>query len=136
MKKKLPDNSVELLYILETEQLPKGGSFDNHAAAQLWVNQITASAYWCKHAFLPKYIRVLSHGDLNYSENKSPNEVWLANQHLNPAVVLHELAHFFPPFDGHGPQFIRAYINLLAQFLGLHYSNIYSDVFTANQIQF
>lgn len=134
--KKPRDNNVDLIYELENKQLPPGAPFDTHAEAQSWVDEITASEFWTDDMRLPKRINIFSHGDLDWSENKSPNEIWLCNTHLWQSVVLHELAHFYPPGDGHGPQFVRAYLGLIAQFMGLHYSNIFRHAFIAHKIQF
>lgn len=132
------DNNVEMLYHLENTSLSVGQKFTDKAQIQSFVDYITASGFW-RHSMnenpgLPSSIRVFSFGDSSHSEQRYPNEIWLAVRHWDQQVVLHEIAHFFA--DNHTPKFVRAYLNLVAQFMGIEYAAEYRRAFLVGGVKF
>lgn len=125
-----------MLYHLENHELPCGAKFSNHSGAQEYVNFITATTVWTENSNLPRFVKVYSFGDLDYSESRQPNEIWLCNTHLNQQVVLHELSHFFRPEANHGPAFVNFYFLMLRTFMGSWYADIYRDAFRREGIKF
>jgi len=136
MKKPGYDNSVRLIYELENEVFSPGAEFKDHEQAQGYVNEILGSRFWKDNPALPSNVVVYDNGDNNYSECRGRNQIWIAKTQLNQMVALHELAHFYPPADGHGPKFITAYLGLVAQFMGIHFSDQYRRAFVAHGIKF
>jgi len=137
MKKHYRDNRVSVLYCLENHELPSGAKFPDIAQAKSFVDFVVSSAFWKNNCSLPQIVHVYSLGDLDYSEARNRNEIWLANTQLNQQVVLHELAHFYPfPRDGHGPEFVRAYLGLISRFMGCEFSKLYREAFKREGIRF
>lgn len=130
------DNRVRKLYQLESFQLPIGQKFESTEDMQAYVDVITGSRYWTANPVLPKLVNVRSHGDLSWSCNSAPNDLWIANSHRYETTILHELAHFYPSPKHHSPPFVRAYLALIAQFMGLHYVDIFREAFIHHKIKF
>lgn len=130
------DNNVKLLYHLENHELPAGRRFASIVEAQEYVNFITATNVWVKTPGLPRFVKVYSLGDLDYSEAQPSNEIWLANRHLDQQVVLHELAHFFRQgTPNHGPAFVNFYLFLVGAFMGTWYADVYREAFEREGIK-
>lgn len=142
MKRKIKprphDNNVKMLYHLENNALYKGAKFSSVEQIQSYVDFITGSNYWRRcsedRSNLPGTVKVFSNGDNDFSQQRYPNEIWMAIKHWDQQVVLHELAHFFE--DNHGPGYVRHYLNLIAQFMGLEIAAQYRRAFNANKIKF
>lgn len=127
-----------MLYHLENNTLYKGARFSGKEQIQSYVDFITASEIWHRYRAvapkLPASIHVFSFGDSEYSEQRFPNEIWLAERHWDQQVVLHELAHFFE--DNHSPAWVRAYLQLVAQFMGVEIAAQYRRAFRMGGIKF
>jgi len=137
-KTKPRDNNVRMLYHLENTSLPVGRRFSDTKQIQEFVDYITASNFWhvakMRDPELPGSLRVFSLGDKAYSEQVYPNEIWMAIKHWDQQVVLHEVAHFFA--DNHTPKFVRAYLDLITQFMGLEFAAEYRRAFRLGKIKF
>lgn len=122
--------------MLENHELPIGAEFRDLDRVRGFVHFVVGSAMWRNNPALPQFIKVFSRGDEDYSEAREPNEIWLATEHWNAQVVLHELAHFYDPLvKGHHPRFVNAYLNLVSQFMGMEFFNRYMAAFKREGIR-
>lgn len=135
-RKKNTDNNVNNLYRLENDELPQGATFSTIQNAQSYVDFVTASHFWkdCGKYERPESIKVYDWGDSVTSEARDPHEIWLARRHWTQQSVLHELSHFLAP-EGHGPKFVRAYLSVIAHFMGLELSRRYARAFKRGGIK-
>lgn len=131
------DNRKRMLYWMEDRALDTGQKFSSITEVQTYVNKVTNSAFWqsaVERAGVPATILVFSNGDHNSSYAEDPCEIWMAIKHWNQQVVLHELAHFF--CEGHPPEYVRAYLDLIANFMGLEIAKQYRQAFKLVKVKF
>lgn len=135
-RKSRKDNRVRLLYELEGVELPDGERFGAVDGAQNLCNFVTTSPAWAAMGNLPKKVIVVEHKGKSWSHAADPNIIMLSRDHFDTASVLHELAHFAAPKTMHGPDFINAYLKLVAEFMGLHYRDLFMHAFRRIGIRF
>lgn len=116
------------VYQAEWEAFPDSGKVDfrSISSAQKWVDEIVASSFW-QNAEGPRHVKVRDHGEHDecYAD-VGRQEIWMSSGMLTRRIVLHELAHLLadPKAEDHGCEFIQAYLALLEEFLGTHYSRV------------
>ena len=129
------DNHVLNLYDCEGNELPVGPSFTKIEEIQTYLDFVCVSPMWRK-LNAPTKLFAVDWGMNDGSEARFPNEIWFCHRHWNVQSVLHEMAHFVHPKANHGPAFIRAYLDLVAYFMGQHFYDLYKSVFKRRGIKF
>lgn len=114
---------AQAVYDAEWEAFPKRPhqDFSSLRGVRAFVDEVLASPVW--HEIKgPARVEVKDNGDRDCSEAHGPvrPEIWIARGMYDRETVLHELAHAAGG-QGHGSDFIKAFLVLVAHFMGFHY---------------